>query len=298
VKDNAKYEAMAAQLEATGDFRILRRLAPRSVITPPDSTETKLGIALDFETTGLDPAGCEIIEIGMVPFTFAPVDGRIFEIREAFSRLRQPSAPIPEEITKLTGITDEMVAGRTIDPAEVAAFVAPADLIVAHNAAFDRKFAERFCEAFVAKPWACSLTQVEWAAEGFEGAKLGYLLAGCGLFHGAHRAVDDCRAVIEILASPLPISGIPAMAKLIEAANSTSCTIWAENSLFEKKDTLKARGYRWNPGNDGRPKSWFREVPGTALEPELGYLRQEIYGREANIPVKHLTAFDRFSDRA
>lgn len=298
VNDIAKYEAMAAQLEATGDYRILRRLAPRSIITLPDGTETKLGIVLDLETTGLDPATGEIIEIGMVPFTYSPLDGRIFEVKEAFSRLRQPSAPIPEEITKLTGITDEMVAGQTIDPAEVATFVAPADLIVAHNAAFDRKFAERFCEAFVAKPWACSLSQVEWAVEGFEGAKLGYLLAGCGLFHDAHRAADDCRALIEILAHPLPISGIPAMEKLLEAARSTTCTIWAENSPFEKKDTLKARGYRWNPGNDGRPKCWFRDVPEIELEAELSYLRSEIYQREANIPVKQLTAFDRFSDRA
>lgn len=297
MKDLAKYEAMAAQLEATGDFRILRRLAPRSVINPPDGSKTRLGIALDLETTGLDTASDEIIEIGMVPFTYS-LDGRIFEIGEAFSRLRQPSIPIPPEVTAITGITNELVAGQTVDPAEVAAFVAPADLIVAHNAGFDRKFAERFCEAFAAKPWACSLSQVEWGIEGFEGAKLGYLLAGCGLFHDAHRAADDCRALIEILAHPLPVSGTPALSKLLEAARATTCTIWAENSPFEMKDALKARGYRWNTGNDGRPKSWFREVPETELEAELSYLHSEIYQREANIPVKQLTAFDRFSDRA
>jgi hypothetical protein len=39
--------------------------------------------------------------------------------------------------------------------AEVTHFVAPASLVVAHNAAFDRKFLERFCETFNTKAWAC-----------------------------------------------------------------------------------------------------------------------------------------------
>ena len=47
--------------------------------------------------------------------------------------------------------------------------------MIAHNASFDRRFLERFCAGFVTKPWACSMTQVAWAGEGYEGTKLGYL---------------------------------------------------------------------------------------------------------------------------
>jgi hypothetical protein len=32
--------------------------------------------------------------------------------------------------------------------------------------------------------------------------------------------------------------------------------IWAENALFDRKDALKRRRYRWNDGTDGRPRSW------------------------------------------
>jgi DNA polymerase-3 subunit epsilon len=81
--------------------------------------------------------------------------------------LRQPPDPIPPEITTITRIDDAMVAGHAIDPAEVTAFAAPAALVIAHNAAFDRRFLERFCETFTTKPWACSMTQVPWADEGF-----------------------------------------------------------------------------------------------------------------------------------
>ncbi|CUW37151.1 conserved protein of unknown function（contain Ribonuclease H-like domain& len=170
-----EHEVMAAALEATGDYRVLRRLVPRQHITQPDGSKARQGIFLDLETTGLDPVKDEIIEMAMVPFTYS-LDGRVFEVQAAFQSLRQPADPIPAEITKLTGITDEMVAGKNIDPDEVAAFMAPAALIIAHNAAFDRKFAERFCPSFSTKPWACSMSQVDWAAEGFEGTKLGYLL--------------------------------------------------------------------------------------------------------------------------
>lgn len=289
-------ERMAAALEATGDYRILRRLKPRRTINEPDGSKTRTGLYLDFETTGLDSTKDEIIEIGMVPFSYG-LDGRIFEIGEPFGRLRQPSIPIPPEITAITGITDEMVAGKTVDPAEVAAVAAPVDLVVAHNAAFDRRFAERFCDIFTTKPWACSMSQVPWAEEGFEGAKLGYLLAGCGLFHDAHRAVDDCIAGIEILAAPLPKSGVTALARLLEEARKATCRIWAENSPFDMKDVLKARGYRWNAEGNGRPKAWHVDVPEDRLAEELAFLQTEIYRRDVEPFIQRVDAYDRFSDR-
>ncbi|KJS38140.1 MAG: DNA polymerase III subunit epsilon [Rhodospirillaceae bacterium BRH_c57] len=289
-------EKMAAALEATGDYRILRRLKPRRTINGSDGSKTRTGLFLDLETTGLDPAKDEIIEFGMVPFTYG-LDGRIFEIGEAFGWLRQPSTPIPQEITAITGITDEMVAGKTVDPAEVAAVAAPVDLMVAHNAAFDRRFAERFCDVFTTKPWACSMSQVPWAEEGFEGAKLGYLLAGCGLFHDAHRAIDDCIAGIEILARPLPKSGVTALARLLEEARKATCRIWAENSPFDVKDILKARGYRWNAESNGRPKAWHVDVPEEGLAEEIAFLKGEIYRREVEPFIQRVGAYDRFSDR-
>jgi DNA polymerase-3 subunit epsilon len=61
------------------------------------------------------------------------------------------------------------------------------------------------------------------------------------------------------------------------------------------KDHLKARGYRWSDGSDGRPKSWWIELAEDAVDEELGYLRSEIYRwDEADPPIKRLTAFDRF----
>lgn len=288
---------MAAALEATGGYRVMRRMRPRDRFDAADGCPTRVGVFIDLETTGLDPERDEIIEMGLARFAYSPADGRIFDVGPSFAALNQSSEPIPEEITRLTGITDRMVEGRRIEPAEVAAFVEPASIVVAHNASFDRPFAERFCGAFAAKPWACSLTQVDWAAEGHEGRKLGQLLAACGLYHDGHRAMDDCLAGLEVLAAPLPVSRVPAFAKLLEAARRDTCRVWAEGSPFEAKDWLKSRGYRWSDGTGGQPKSWFRDVDETELEGELNLLRREVYGREVDLPVVRMSAYDRFSAR-
>jgi hypothetical protein len=109
----------------------------------------------------------------MVPFIYG-LDGRIFEIQPPFHGFREPSVPVPAEITALTGITNEMLAGKSIDPAEVAAFATDSALVVAHNAEFDRRFLERLSDTFLTPPWACSMTQIDWATEGYEGTKLAY----------------------------------------------------------------------------------------------------------------------------
>lgn len=297
MSDPSDYEAMAKALEATGNYRILSRLPKQPALAAFDGSETRQAIVLDLETTGLDPATDEIIEIGIVPFTYA-LDGRLFAMGEPFSALREPSRPIPTEVAELTGITDAMVKGHAIDPAEIERIVAPAALVIAHNAAFDRRFAERFCSAFAAKPWACSFSQIPWAEEGFGSAKLTYLLADCGYFFDGHRAVDDCRAVLELLSRPLPTSGQPTLGVLLEAARAKTCRVWAENSPFESKDILKARGYRWNGENNGKPRSWYVDATEATLESELAFLRSEIFSPDAPLRVEYITAVDRFSERA
>ena len=132
-------EEMAALLERSGAFKVQRKLAPRIARTPAADVQTRLGLLVDTETTGLDHTRHEIIELAMVPFTYG-LDGEIYEVGATFGALRQPAKPIPPEIMRITGITDVMVEGRSIDPLEVAAFAAPAALVVAHNAAFDRRF--------------------------------------------------------------------------------------------------------------------------------------------------------------
>jgi DNA polymerase-3 subunit epsilon len=110
-------------------------------------------------------------------------------------------------------------------------FTADSVIVIAHNAHFDRKFAERYWPIFEQRAWACSATEIEWRKHGFDGSRLGYLLTGVGLFHQGHRAVDDCHALLEVLVSDLPDANRSAFAALLERARRKTMRIWAEQSL-------------------------------------------------------------------
>ncbi|MEY9417992.1 DNA polymerase-3 subunit epsilon [Bradyrhizobium japonicum] len=287
---------MADALAHSPDYRILRRLVARPTYMPTAGLEVRTGILLDTETTGLDHAKDEIIELGMVKFDYT-LEGRIVGVRDTFSAFNEPSAPISAEVTALTGITDEMVAGHRFDDAAITAFVDDAVVVIAHNSGFDRRFAERYWPLFEHKAWGCSMSEIDWRKHGFAGAQLGYLLNGAGFFHQAHRAVDDCHALLEVLALELPATGFPALALLLETAPKATMRVWAEQAAFELKDSLKRRGYRWSDGTDGRPKSWYIDVCETALDDEIAFLRTQIYMQDVEPAVQRLTAFTRFSGR-
>jgi len=291
-----EFERMANLLEAAGDFRILRRLNP-SWISTASHRSTPFGIFLDVETTGLDPMRDTVIELAMLPFDYTS-DCDILSVGEPFARLRDPGVPIPPLVTALTGITDEMVAGASINPAEVTAFADNAAVVVAHNAQFDRPFCEKLWPIFATKPWACSFREVEWANEGFEGAKLCHLAAGHGFFFDGHRAADDCRAGVEILARKLPTSGRTGLAALLESARCPRFRVRAVKAPYVFRSLLKSKGYRWSDGNDGGTRAWFIDVEESDLEAEFSFLRREVYGRDdIHIDAQKITAWDRYSER-
>ena len=100
-------------------------------------------VVFDIETTGLSAANCAITEIGAVKYK----GGKMGEIFKTFV---DPGEHIPEAITELTGITDDMVAGAPGQKEAVEAFLefAGDDILVAHNANFDTGFIRKVCEDY------------------------------------------------------------------------------------------------------------------------------------------------------
>lgn len=291
-------EQLAIALEATGDYRVLRRLQFTRQYHAADGTPTRTAIALDVETTGLEPGRDAIIQLALVPFEFSPETGAIYGVGAPFTSLEDPGRPIPAEIVALTGITDADVAGKRIDDAAVERFVGSAALIVAHNARFDRGFMERRLPLFREKHWACSQQDVPWRGAGSRSGALEFLLMKqCGRFYGAHRADDDCLALIHLLATPLEGGELP-MQQLLTSARQKSVRIWAEQAPIAFKDALKSRRYRWNNGDDRRPKAWYRDLPLAEKEAELAWLTATVFGGTARpLRVDIIDARSRYSDR-
>ncbi|MNR94664.1 DNA polymerase III subunit epsilon [compost metagenome] len=197
----------------------------------------------------------------------------------------------------LVSLYEALRAACQIDPAAVASFAASSAFVAAHNAGFDRRFLERYSDVFKTKPWACSMSQIDWAAEGHEGVKLAYLATGTGFFYDKHRAVNDCAAAIELLSLPLPKSGVPALSVLLDAARRPTWRIRAEGAPFDLKDVLKARGYRWDDGSGGAPRAWYIDVSDADRDSELSFLQRKIYQRDVDLHPTKVDAYDRFSER-
>jgi DNA polymerase III subunit epsilon len=289
------HKQLIDDLENTGNYRVLQKYQKPDFYNQEDGSEKITGIFLDVETTGLSHENDRIIEIALVPFEFSK-DGRIFNLLEAYSGLEDPETPLSQKIISLTGLTDEMLAGKSFDDEAIKSIVESSNLIIAHNANFDRKFVERRFSIFNGKSWACSASQVAWEDEGLASVKLEYLAYKFGYFFEGHRAQVDCYASLHLLSMTLPKSGDLVLKSLLNNARLKSYRIWALGSPFDSKDLLKNRGYRW-PGDNGKNRSWYIDVDEESKEQELKYLREEIFKRDIDLPINPITAFNRFSER-
>jgi len=277
------------------NYRVTRPLEIRTQYCDAQPPEKLITVAiLDTETTGTNPAKDKIIELGIVFVEVCPQTGQAFRVTKIFNELEDPGMPIPEESTRIHHITDEMVAGKRIDDAEVESLISNVSLVIAHNASFDRVFVEDRFPIFSTKAWACSFSQIPWSEEGIGSGKLEFLAYTCGFHFTGHRASNDCHALLEVLQYPLPVSGTLALLALLQNARLAEIKVSALGSPFDSKDALKERSYRWNPDK----KVWAKNISLESLDEEVTWLSQSVYaGKAFRLEFEKITAMNRFSNR-
>ena len=231
--------------DQSSSTRTLHQLTLPTKFHVPAGTATRRGLYVDCETTGRDWARDEVIEIAMLPFRYT-LDGRIVEVLEdeAQSYRRDPGRALSAETTALTGLTDDDVRGRHIDVEAASALVERSDLLIAHNARFDRPFFEQVLSTTRAKPWGCSRLDVPWLAAGCPSDALHCLLCSYGVYaRERHRAMADCEAGVWVLSQVLPGTDRPVLAALREQAMKETLRLWAVGIPIGAKDELRGRGY-------------------------------------------------------
>jgi DNA polymerase-3 subunit epsilon len=225
------------------------------------------GVVLDLETTGLDWQKDRIIEIGLVSFAIRDNDPQP-QIVNVYSSLQDPEIPLDPLVTKITGLTDDIVRGRRIDWDYVKRELECASIVVAHNAGFDSKFISRIPQLQNMKlHWGCTLRHIDWKAKGFKTMNLSYLAADNGFLNPfAHRAVFDCATTFRLMG--------PHIHELVENSFRKWFKICAINAPFSTKDVLKERGYFW----DANQRFWYKIIGEHQVEAEKAFLQADVYG--------------------
>ena len=275
-------------------YRVITKYSKPEFFNLSTDLPKKIGVFLDIEATGLSFAEDKLIELGMVKFEYS-LDGRIFNILEEFNSYQDPGQNISTFITELTGINDEMVAGQKIDESVVADYLKNVDLVIAHNALFDRAFFEKTFSNIEPKAWACSMHDVNWNQEKVESYKLEYIAYKYNFFYEGHRAIIDCLVGIHILSQELYNSKELVLKQLLDNAMQPRFKLWAQNAAYVHKDLLRKRKYRWETHPDYGFKAWSIELTESHVAAEIDYLKSEIYNSKINIPIDIFDAYSRFS---
>jgi DNA polymerase-3 subunit epsilon len=223
------------------------------------------GLIVDLETTGLEPDGDRIIEIGLLEFAVEAADPPA--VVRSYSALEDPLVPLSPDVSRITGLTNAHLQGQKIDWELVRGFFARAQIVVAHNCDFDRSFLARRPELRDLRPhWACSMRHINWRRHNFNTLSLNYLAADHGFVNPfAHRALFDCATTFRLIT--------PYLQELIERSYQREYLFRALQSPFDSKDALKNRGYRWVV----EERCWSRLVPEGDLEGERLFMVEAVY---------------------
>lgn len=234
---------------------------------------------LDTETTGLDWRRHSIIEIAVARVLVDPA-GHVVGIERTGSSVNDPGHPLSPEIVELTGLSDEIIAGKSINREQLAAFLAEGEAAVAFNAAFDRPFLDALLPDLPLMKWGCAMADVPWRRWGFEPGPQGYLLMQTGKFAPrAHRALNDVLALLELLDHTCD-DGETVMAKVLAAIDGEAWRIEATSAPYQKRDLLRERRYRFRP--ESRAGVWHKHVRPHEIEAELAWYR-EVIGKEPSL---------------
>lgn len=241
---------------------------------------------LDLETTGLNKNEDKIVEIGIKLAAIDKKTNKLVGILDSYQNFQDPHQSIDPNVTKISGITNEMVEGKQIDWDIVESIFNNSEIIVAHNASFDRAFMDRYFSLSKDKIWACSVNDIDWASRGFSNKSQEMLCIWHGFYFESHRAMSDVDALIHLLTHPTYNENAP-IKELIENAHKPIYKVYAVNAAFEKKDVLKANKYYWN----NVQKYWWKNIDFKNIVDEKNWLSQNVYDGSFNgtiieVPIK------------
>lgn len=223
-------------------------------------------LGIDLESTGLDPKGDAITEVGAVLFDWDSKRPLLL-----YSEFVDPGREITPEIATITGIENWMVAEYGVPEQEalsrIAGMMAQADYVVAHwGNLFDKPFLDGAYARMMSLPpekiWIDTAVDIKYP-EKIKTRNLLHLAAEHGFLPGySHRAVFDVLTMLRIL-SEYDLE--------VVIARAQEPMVFVEACVtFDEKEKAKERGYRWCPPKRVWWKA-FKESDALAERKECGF---------------------------
>lgn len=204
----------------------------------------KTCLIVDTETTGLDPDESEAIEVGAILYSITHQTPLA-----SLSFLCTPVSENPcEQTNRIPAAATEALPTklRTSSWDLFNDLADHADVIVAHNADFDKQW---YWD--IEKPWLCTMEDFDWSPHDHVNGKS---LVAIALSHGigvssAHRALTDCQLIAELLNRHHDLQTLFRRAMRPKA-------IFRAVVSYDDNHLAKAAGFRWNPES----KIWWRRM--------------------------------------
>mgnify|MGYP003740024285 FL=1 len=214
----------------------------------PPSVVPRTLLILDTETTGLSPETNHCVEVGAILFD---VQSRAVLAQQSFllpaeTNAAEPINRIPAAVTRLPQPWKEGLRWfqNLLDAA---------DVLVAHNAAFDRQWFGRGELPAVTQPWLCSMDDMRWPAD--RQLRSRPSVRDLALAYGvpvwaAHRALTDCIYLAEVFARCEDLEQ-----QLLQGLEPRQL-VRAKVS-YDDRQLARDAGFRWNDPIKG---AWARRM--------------------------------------
>ena len=221
---------------------------PKSLPEPNSLPVPNSLLIIDTETSGLDPEQDHCLEVGAILFSVAD---RVVLAQQSFllpvsSNAAEPINRIPASVTRLP-----QPWRQALD--YFSALVDAADVLVAHNAAFDRQWFGCGSLPAVQRPWLCTMEDIRWPAErqlrsrpSVRDLALAYEIP----VWAAHRALSDCIYIAEVFRRCEDLEGL--LIKGLEPRQLMRAQV-----SYDNRHLAKDAGFRWNDPIKG---AWTRRL--------------------------------------
>lgn len=221
---------------------------PENVLFENRSLFSSTGLIVDIETTGLDAGKDEIIELGIVKFQYNRFTQLQSDINELFTELRNPTIPISPAATRVHGLKNKDLVGKSFDENKIHNLFSQADFLIAHNVSFDRNFIYRMYPIVNTKDWYCSMNGISWKNYGYKSKGLQNLLLDHKIsIENSHRGLDDAIGVFNLLGQTNKITQKTYLSELLssfpeekqeENKSSNTSTYLVKSTQKQKKGLL------------------------------------------------------------